>query len=130
MADPREPLGRIFHEQGRLTVNAEREKPFSVESWDLRTPEQREIDMRGGHAVANYALAENAATWGVSCASCAAHLDRAGAERERAERAEARLAAVRDACRSIPTPIAERILAITGTGGTQDRSDEKEGDHG
>ena len=38
------------------------------------------------------------------------------AEWKRAEAAEARLAEVRDACRSIPTPIADRILAIIGTG--------------
>lgn len=50
--DPREPLGRIFHEQGRLTVNAEREKPFGVGPWEDRTPEQQEIDMRGASAVA------------------------------------------------------------------------------
>lgn len=35
--------------------------------------------------------------------------------RERADRAEAKLAAVTDACRSIPSPIAERILAIIDT---------------
>jgi len=52
MPDPREPYGRIFHEQGRLTVNAEREKPFHVEDWDRRTREQQEIDMRGAEAVA------------------------------------------------------------------------------
>ncbi len=34
---------------------------------------------------------------------------------ERAEAAEAKLAAVTDACRSIPTPIAQRILAIVGS---------------
>lgn len=55
-ADPRETYGRIFHEQGRLTVNAEREKPFGVEDWDQRTPEQQEIDMRGASAVAAAAV--------------------------------------------------------------------------
>ena len=50
--DPREPLGRTFHENGRLTVNAEREKPFAVGPWEDRTDEQREIDMRGASAVA------------------------------------------------------------------------------
>ena len=55
-ADSREPYGRIFHEQGRLTVNAEREKPFHVEDWDQRTDEQREIDMRGASAVAAQAV--------------------------------------------------------------------------
>lgn len=57
MADPREPYGRTFHEQGRLTVNAEREKPFGVEpDFNKRTDEQREIDMRGASAVAAQAV--------------------------------------------------------------------------
>ena len=56
MPDPREPYGRIFHEQGRLTVNAERAKPFHVEGWDKRTAEQKEIDMRGASAVAAQAV--------------------------------------------------------------------------
>ena len=55
---------------------------------------------------------ENAITWHTSCLSCSAFLDRANAERERAEHAEAKLAAITDACRSIPSPIANRILAI------------------
>lgn len=55
-ADPREQLGRVFHEQGRLTVNAERERPSQVEPWEGRTPEQREIDMRGASAVAAQAV--------------------------------------------------------------------------
>ena len=54
--DPRETLGRIFHEQGRLTVNAERERPFILGEWPDRTPEQQEIDMRGAAAVAAEAL--------------------------------------------------------------------------
>ena len=56
--DPREPYGQIFHEQGRLTVNAEREKPFAVGKWEDRTDEQREIDMRGSSAVAAQAVAD------------------------------------------------------------------------
>lgn len=55
-ADPRESYGRLFHEQGRLTVNAEREKPFGVEPWEDRSSEQREIDMRGASAVAAQAV--------------------------------------------------------------------------
>lgn len=35
--------------------------------------------------------------------------------KDRAEAAEAKLAEVAAACRSIPTPIADRILAIIGT---------------
>jgi hypothetical protein len=56
--DPREPYGRIFHEQGRFPVNAEREKPFGVGKWEDRTDEQREIDMRGASAVAAQAVAD------------------------------------------------------------------------
>ena len=51
-----ERYARLFHEQGRLTVNAEREKPFGVEPWEKRTPEQQEIDMRGAEAVAVQAV--------------------------------------------------------------------------
>jgi hypothetical protein len=58
MADDREELGRLFHEQGRVTVNAEREKPFGVRPWEGRTGEQREIDMRGASAVAARAVAD------------------------------------------------------------------------
>jgi hypothetical protein len=46
-----ERYARLFHERGRLTVNAEREKPFAVEDWEGRTPEQKEIDLRGASAV-------------------------------------------------------------------------------
>ena len=58
MPDPREPYGRLFHEQGRLTVNAEREKPFLIAAWPDRTAEQQEIDMRGASAVAVQAVAD------------------------------------------------------------------------
>jgi hypothetical protein len=57
-ADPREPYGRIFHEAGRLTVNAEREKPFRVLPWEQRTDEEKELDMRGAAAVAVQAVAD------------------------------------------------------------------------
>ena len=56
MADSRERYGRLFNERGRLTVNAEREKPFHVEGWEGRTEEQKEIDMRGASAVATRAV--------------------------------------------------------------------------
>ena len=56
MADDREPYGQTFHEQGRLTVNAERKKPFAVGPWEDRTSEQQEIDMRGASAVAARAV--------------------------------------------------------------------------
>lgn len=58
MTDPREPYGQIFHEQGRIPVNAEREKPFAVGPWKDRTGEQQEIDMRGASAVAARAVAD------------------------------------------------------------------------
>lgn len=54
--DDRESYGRLFHEQGRLTVNAERERPFILGPWEERTPEQQEIDMRGASAVAARAV--------------------------------------------------------------------------
>jgi len=58
VADDRERYGRIFHEQGRLTVNAERPKPFHVCPWESRTTEERELDMRGSAAVAAQAIAD------------------------------------------------------------------------
>ena len=119
--DEREPLGRLVHET-RLAFNAKQDKPFGLLSWEERHPSQQELDKRIGHAVANYALAENAATYGISCTSCAARLDRASAERERAERAEARLAAIAEHCRghlrlpgSCCPHLAEEILAVIGS---------------
>ena len=53
-----ERYARLFHEQGRLTVNAERKKPFGVEDWEGRTPEQKEIDLRGASAIAAAAVAD------------------------------------------------------------------------
>jgi len=41
--------------------------------------------------------------------------------KDRAEAAEAKLAAITDACRSIPSPIANRILAIIGSREEADR---------
>ena len=123
MADDREALGRLVHEQ-RLAANAGRERPFALAAWEDRTEEQRELDMAIGHAVANYALAENAATYGISCASCAAYLDRSAADRERAERAEAKLATLRTRARDVmsgypllPFVPAMDILRITGSEG-------------
>lgn len=90
VAASREALGRLVHEI-RLAHNGELDRPFGVEPWERRSPRQRELDMRIGHAVANYALTGNAITWGTSCTSCARVLDSAVAERERAEQAEAQL---------------------------------------
>jgi hypothetical protein len=95
--DGSEALGRLVRE---VWVTYVRDtipdpKPSWVAPWDDLDGFQREAHMRIGHAVANYALTENAVTYGISCTSCAGHLDRANTERERAERAEAKLAAIR-----------------------------------
>ena len=54
----------------------------------------------------------NAIEWNTSCTSCARVLDTSIAEYERAERAEAKLSAIAEACRAIPSPVAERLMAI------------------
>lgn len=77
-ADSREPLGRLIHDT-RLAFDAELaaaegRQRFCLPPWEERSPQQRELDMRIGEAVA-------------------------AAERERAERAEARLAAIRERAR-------------------------------
>ena len=124
VTDPREPLGRIFHEQGRMTVNAEREKPFAVEPWDKRTAEQREIDMRGASAVAVQAVAD-------------AKLEN---ERMRVQlfALGANLPAILDALSSavagaeyeaLAKPYRAALEALGGTG-DQGRTDEKGADHG
>ena len=90
--DPREPLGRLVRETWVAWACEQRDRKLSwLVPWDNLDDGQREVDMRIGEAVANYALTENAATYGVSCVSCAGHLDRASMERERAERAEVKL---------------------------------------
>ena len=58
--DPREPLGRIVHEQ-RLAHEADRAAAegrarFNLKSWEDRTADQRELDMRIGSAVAAQAV--------------------------------------------------------------------------
>jgi hypothetical protein len=54
-ADPREPLGRIVHEQ-RLAFNAEKERPFVLLPWEDRDEGQRELDMRIGAALRDRVL--------------------------------------------------------------------------
>ena len=54
-SDPREPLGRIAHEQ-RLAFNAEMEHPRGVLPWEERHESQRELDMRIASAVAAQAV--------------------------------------------------------------------------
>lgn len=58
--DPREPLGRIVHEQ-RLAHEADRAAAegrarFNLKSWEDRTADQRELDMRIAYAVAAQAV--------------------------------------------------------------------------
>jgi hypothetical protein len=55
MPDPREPLGRLVHEQ-RLAHNAELDRPFGLEPWETRSPRQRELDMLIGAAVRDRVL--------------------------------------------------------------------------
>ena len=56
--DDREPYGRLFHERGRLTVNAElpERQRRGIGPWEERDPMQCEIDMRGASAVAVQAV--------------------------------------------------------------------------
>ena len=58
--DDREPYGRVFHEQGRLTVNAElpERQRRGIGPWEEREPMQQEIDKRGAAAVAARVRAE------------------------------------------------------------------------
>ena len=57
MADPREPLGRIVHDQ-RVARSAELRQPFYLSTWEDRDEGQRELDMRIGAAVAVRAVAD------------------------------------------------------------------------
>ena len=97
MTDIREPLGRIVREAWVAWAKEQPDpKPSWLVGWDELDSGQREVDMRIGHAVANYALTENAVTWGTTCTSCARVLDSACAETVRREQAEAKLAAIRE----------------------------------
>ena len=57
MPDPREPLGRIVHDQ-RVARSAELRQPFYLSTWEDRDEGQRELDMRIGAAVAVRAVAD------------------------------------------------------------------------
>lgn len=129
VADDREPLGRLVHDT-RLANEAERataegRERFRLGSWEERSDAQREVDMRIGYAVANYALEQNALTWNTACTGCAALLDSCAAETFRRERAEARLAEVRavllEGGQDAAT-VRRRALALI--------SSEEEADHG
>ena len=128
--DPREPLGRLAHAVYRDWQAAQPGPMVTYWPWDRADPAWRELLMRIGHAVANYALTENAATYGLACPRCAGFLDRASTERERAERAEAKVDALtamaRDAKTSAPSGMtaivaAERVLAAAGGDGETPR---------
>lgn len=111
-----EDLGRLVHSV-RLASEAERAEEegrqrFRLGEWEERTPWQRALDMRIGHAVANYALTENAITWNTDCTSCARILDSAVAERERAEQAEAKLAVITTWARRGGVVDSTAILAV------------------
>ena len=121
MTDPREPYGRLFHEQGRLTVNAEREKPFGVGPWEDRTDEQREIDMRGASAVAAQAVADA----GLENERMKAQLFAFGAHLPAIRRALT-IAVAGSQYEAEAKPYRAAIQAL----GIQDRSDEEGAGHG
>ena len=124
MPDPREPYGRLFHEQGRLTVNAEREKPFYVLPWEGRTAEEKELDMRGASAVAVRAVADAK----VGNERMRAQLLAFAAERDRALR-ELQRSADRESPLSRERGIWLAALAQV-RGEAQERSEDKEAGHG
>ena len=124
MPDDREPYGRLFHEQGRLTVNAELpdRQRRGIGPWEERDPMQQEIDMRGANAVAVQAVADAK----LECDRMRAQLLAFAAERDRAVR-ELKRRADRD------VPGVERdawLAAVAVVAGTQGRGDEKEADRG
>ena len=124
MADPREPLGRIVHDQ-RVARSAELRQPFYLSTWEDRDEGQRELDMRIGSAVAVRAVAD---------------------AKLRNERLEAQvfalgahMPAILDALSSavagaeyeaLAKPYRAALEALGGTGETQERTDEEGPDHG
>ena len=117
MPDPREPLGRLVHEQ-RLAVNAERRKPFGVVPWEERDDEQRELDMRIGAAVAVQAVADA----GLENDRMRAQLLAFAAERDRAVRE-----LKRRADRAVPGVERDAWMAAAAVvAGVQERGDGEE----
>ena len=123
MTDPREPLGRIVHDQ-RVARSAELRQPFYLSTWEDRDEGQRELDMRIGAAVAVRAVAD---------------------AKLRNERLEAQvfalgahMPAITDALRLAESEamygaLARRYRAARealGGGEPQERTDEKGADHG
>ena len=124
MTDPREPLGRIVHDQ-RVARSAELRQPFYLSTWEDRDEGQRELDMRIGAAVAVRAVAD---------------------AKLRNERLEAQvfalgahMPAILDALSSavagaeyeaLAKPYRAALEALGGTGETQERTDEEGPDHG
>jgi hypothetical protein len=131
-ADYREALGRAAFGAHVSGLAEEEQPPWQDRppAWEELSDADREFYMRIGHDVANYALTENAITWGTSCTRCAGILDSAYAETVRREKAEAKLAAIAEHCRryaygGLLTEVlvtAADILAIIGS--------EKEADRG
>lgn len=127
--DPRERYGRIFHEQGRLTVNAERAKRFNIEPWEDRTWEQREIDERGASAVAAQAVADA----GIDLDALRGHRLAAVAEQDRLKAAIAQVIRLAESWKMQGglldvEHVAGVLLNELGPWtGDQDRSDEKGG---
>jgi hypothetical protein len=126
MTDDREPLGRLFHERGRLTVNAElpERQRRGIGPWEERDPMQQEIDMRGASAVAARAVHDA----GLENTRRAAQLFALAVH----------LPAILDALRiavasggyEYDRKRYEAALVALGGGEGQERSDEKEAGHG
>lgn len=106
--DP-ESFGRLVH-RVRLDFNAAMDKPFGLLPWERRHPSQQALDIRIGETVAGYALEQNAATWDLLCPRCASFLDRAAVDRERAERAEAKLAVIAERCKQPDQLLGTQVL--------------------
>lgn len=92
-SDPRESLGRIVHET-RRDFEAERselkDRPgFILQPWEERHPEQQELDMRIGSAVAARAVADAKGSAGMA-------RQRVLRTRMALDAAEARLAEIRE----------------------------------
>lgn len=134
MADDREDLGRLVRETWVAWAKEQRDpKPSWLTGWDELDAGQREVDMLIGHAVAVYALTENAITWGTSCTSCARVLDSAYAETLRRERAEAKLAGIAAHVRERLNAPGRSGMSRTAAGiilGIAEGSNEKEAGNG
>lgn len=91
---------QLIHERGRLTVNAERDRPFVIPAWGDRTEEQQELDRRAASAVAAAAVHD-------------AGLDLAAKEM-RIRQLEAEAGRLRDALRRHTHTITDRKGTVCG----------------